>query len=116
MSNEIKCPKCGTELPSNSEFCNKCGNKIISTVNTNPKSTKNKTIGCLITFAVLIILIIIGFKACCNWVNESSEATRAHESAEFQKQMNQDPSTWNKEQRDRYNNFANWEADQQNNK
>lgn len=56
---------------------------------------------------VILILIIIAIGSC------SGKQDQAAETQKFQDQMNQDPATWNKEQKDRYNDFMDWTEKQQ---
>ena len=60
---------------------------------------------------ILILLVIFGIAGSC-----SSKQHQAEETQKFSDQMHQDPNTWNKEQKDRYNDFSDWEAKQQENK
>lgn len=60
---------------------------------------------------IVFLVIIFGIIGSC-----SSKQNQAEETQKFSDQMNQDPNTWNKEQRDRYNDFMDWEAKQQENK
>jgi len=39
-----------------------------------------------------------------------------NEKAAFKSQMSKNPADWNKVEKDRYNNFAEWQSDQYNNK
>jgi len=60
---------------------------------------------------VIILLVIFGIASSC-----SSKKYQAEETQKFSNQMQQDPNTWDKEQKDRYNDFSNWETEQQENK
>lgn len=65
---------------------------------------------------LLFILLIIGMIIVCVSCNENSKHIKEEETQKFEDQIHQDPATWNKEQRDRYNDFTKWETEQQENK
>ena len=71
-------------------------------------NNNDETTGCVIGVIVIVIIIfiIIGIG---NSVKNDTKARNQREVNEFNKQMQQDPSTWNKEQRDRYNDFIEWD-------
>lgn len=66
----------------------------------------------LLTIIVAFIFLVIVGVSC----NSCSEQQTQKETDEFEAQMQQDPETWDKEQRDRYNDFMEWEEKQQENK
>lgn len=66
----------------------------------------------LIVILVIIVVISLIIVGCENISKQSTQL----ETQKFENQMHQDPNTWNKEQRDRYNDFTNWETEQQKNK
>lgn len=63
---------------------------------------------CVLGFMFLVI-VGVSCKSC-------SDQQTAERTQDFESQMKQDPSTWNKEQKDRYNDFVEWEDKQQENK
>ena len=63
---------------------------------------------CILAF-VFLVVVCVSCKSC-------SDQQTQEQSQKFKDQMKQDPSTWNKEQKDRYNDFVEWEDKQQENK
>ena len=58
------CPRCGTNLPENSEFCSNCGNRIkqqvvVSTNENNKKKLDKKTILIIIGIAIALLVLVI---------------------------------------------------------
>ena len=53
----MKCPKCNSELNTNSQFCGNCGNSIQKSLKTNNK--KNKTGNLTVAYILLGLLIIL---------------------------------------------------------
>ena len=55
----MKCPKCGTDINENDEFCFKCGVKLIKTNNSsyNPNPGKNK-VGVVISILIISLAIV----------------------------------------------------------
>lgn len=102
----MKCVKCGAEVQGNHMYCRKCASQMNNISNTPKK---------VIITIIIIAAIILVFKGCAWMVQTNSDYNTSKEEDAFQQQMSQDPSTWNQEQKDRYNDFSNWEA-QQNNK
>lgn len=56
----IKCVNCSNSIPSDSKYCNKCGNVVTEIKKIEKKPTKNLMIGFIISF-VLAIGCFIGF-------------------------------------------------------
>jgi len=52
----MKCPKCNSELASNSQFCGNCGNRFVQN---NLKTNNKKNIGIIIAYISIVILIIL---------------------------------------------------------
>lgn len=62
---------------------------------------KKPTSGWLLIIA--IIIIIFSISSCYAKSNEEKEI------AAFENQMHKDPSSWSDEEKDRYNDFSNWQ-------
>lgn len=73
----------------------------------SPKQN-NGIIYALIFMGFVLLMGVFMIKGCSDSAKASSEERIQRSNDEFQQQMQQDPSTWNKEQRDRYNNFMDW--------
>ncbi len=71
-------------------------------------SENDDTSGCIfaLIFIGIIVFIIISISSSAK---KDAEARKQRELREFNNQLNQDPSSWNKEQRDRYNSFIEWD-------
>lgn len=63
----------------------------------------------IILGAIVIIAVISGFRSMLKKIDDE---WRAEETRKFEEQFKQDPSTWNKEQQDRYYNFIEWTGSQ----
>lgn len=131
----VECEKCKRVLKINKNDCEKnnsgynltkdckcsCGNvfNYISGKGTNnyldkkPKSkTTNNTNKNIVAMFILVALIVFGVKSCSSSLETSSQQRTQDENNAFQQQMQQSPSTWNQEQKDRYNNFMKWDQEQ----
>ena len=64
----------------------------------------------------LIVFVIVLFIGTCISIGVYNKQQSDKQTQEFEDQMKQDPSTWNKQQRDRYNDFIEWEDKQKENK
>lgn len=102
------CPKCKTEIPTNSK---KCPNPDCDYELVHSQQAANS--GCAIIFIIIVMILVAWFTSCSK---KDAEEYSQSETTKFEGQFKQDPSTWNKEQRDRYNNFMDWESKQQANK
>lgn len=81
----------------------------ISEVNKKNNSNLGKNILIIVLGVILLIIVCVSFDSC-------SRQQEQLENQKFKDQMKQDPSTWNKEQKNRYNDFVEWEDKQQENK
>lgn len=79
--------------------------------NKSPEHNKG-SIYVLIFMGFILLIGVFMIKGCSDSVKASSEERIQRSNDEFQQQMQQDPSTWNQEQRDRYNNFMKWDQEQ----
>lgn len=110
------CSKCGrkigwSEYSYNGE-CENCYKGIVPTVQQDKVKTNsnnnNDTSGCIfgLIFIGIIIFIIMFI---CSSAKQDAERRKQKELREFNTQLHQDPSTWDKEQRDRYDSFTKWD-------
>lgn len=97
----IKCCKCGKQVSSKAKKCPHCGNII------NSKNNENLMTGIVAIGIILFIVFII--TSIGNSVKKDAEARKQTQLREFESQMRQDPTTWDKEQRDRYDSFTKWD-------
>ena len=110
------CNKCGRKINfgeySYNGECENCHKRFDSNIQhyTTPNNSNNSdTYGCI--FGVIIIVIVLFIvMSIANSVKQDSEHRKQEELREFNTQLHQDPSTWNKEQRDRYDSFIKWDA------
>ena len=74
----------------------------------NNTNRNDDTSGCIfgLIFIGIIIFIIMSIASS---VKNDSEARKQRQLREFESQMRQDPTTWDKEQRDRYDSFIEWD-------
>lgn len=106
------CKKCGRnigfgEYSYNGE-CENCNKGISRNVN-NTYNNNNDTSGCIfgLIFIGIIIFIIMSIGSS---VKQDAERRKQKELREFDTQLHQDPSTWDKKQQDRYDSFMKWDS------
>lgn len=98
----VKCKKCRSDVSDKAKQCPHCGNVI----NTNSNDTSSFIIGLIFIGIIVFIVMSIGSS-----VKQDAEYRKQRELREFNTQLHQDPSTWDKEQRDRYDSFIKWDSD-----
>lgn len=98
----IKCYKCGKQVSDKARNCPHCGNIINYDKLSN--NNENLVVGLIVIGIIAFIIFSIG-----NSVKKDAESRKQRELREFNSQLHQDPSTWDKEQRDRYDSFIEWD-------
>ncbi len=102
---KIKCYKCGNQVSDKARNCSHCGNII------NYEKLHNNNVNIFLAIIVIVIVSFIIFivMSIRNSIKQDAEYRKQRELREFNTQLHQDPSTWNKEQRDRYDSFIKWD-------
>ena len=110
------CKKCGRKIGfgeySYNGECENCNKGISTNLTNNAKNTTNNddTSGCIFGFIfiaiIIFIVILIG-----NSVKQDTQKRKEKGLREFNTQLHQDPSTWDKKQQDRYDSFTKWDWD-----
>jgi sortase (surface protein transpeptidase) len=86
--------------------------KVRDVIINNPKKNDASSASILLIPIISLVLMIFGVTSCMSEAEESMQLKIDHEQNEFQKQLKQDPRTWDKAQDDRYNNLKEWERKQ----
>lgn len=65
--------------------------------------------GMLIVMGIIFLVFLLPIIWIFGGSQKSAEERKEKELKAFEKQLKQDPSTWTKEERDRYNSFIEWD-------
>jgi uncharacterized membrane protein YvbJ len=112
-----KCKRCGITISDESKFDGLCENcyqrrmeRVNNAVSNNNNSENANKIGIIIIIAIIIIVVILPIISLISSSNQDAEIRKQKELREFNKQLHQDTSTWNTEQKDRYDSFTEWNS------
>lgn len=98
-----------SEFNSNKGYCKKCYEERYHKKN-KYNTERNSTILAYIFMAIPVLIIILIISSIVIGSKQDAERRKQKELMEFNTQLHQDPSTWDKEQRDRYDSFTKWDS------
>jgi len=107
------CKKCGRQIGfgeySYNGECENCHKGTSRNTQQNSVNNQNN-IGSMIVTFVIILIIVLPIILMFSSSKQDAERRKQKELREFDSQLHQDPSMWDKKQQDRYDSFMKWDS------